>query len=182
MDFDSLKKVGAMVGSGGLVVMNKDTCMVSVARFFMQFTQSESAASACSCREGTKQMLALLDDIIEGRATEETLEILEDLAEMVQKGSLCGLGKTAPNPVLSTLRHFRDEYEAHVKHKYCPTGKCKALTQIRDRRGALQRVHALRQEMPGGRHLGREREDPSASTRRSAPSAGPACKAASFRQ
>ena len=130
MDFDSLKKVGAMVGSGGLVVMNKDTCMVSVARFFMQFTQSESCGKCVLCREGTKQMLALLDDIMEGRATEETLEILKDLATSVQKGSLCGLGKTAPNPVLSTLTQFREEYEAHVKHKYCPTGKCKALKKF----------------------------------------------------
>lgn len=130
MDFDSLKKVGAMIGSGGLVVMNKDTCMVSVARFFMQFTQSESCGKCVLCREGTKQMRALLDDIIEGRATENTLEILEDLAIAVQKGSLCGLGKTAPNPVLSTLGQFREEYEAHVKYKYCPTGKCKALKKF----------------------------------------------------
>ena len=127
IDFDSLKTIGAMVGSGGLVVMNKGTCMVGVARYFMQFTQSESCGKCVLCREGTKQMLALLDDIMEGRATEETLQILEELAVTVQRGSLCGLGKTAPSPVLSTLRHFRDEYEAHVKHKYCPTGKCKAL-------------------------------------------------------
>lgn len=130
LDFDSLKKVGAMIGSGGLVVMNRSTCMVSVARFFMQFTQEESCGKCVLCREGTKQMLALLDDIIEGRATEETLTILQDLAVAIQKGSLCGLGKTAPNPVLSTLRHFREEYEAHVKHKYCPTGKCKKLTRF----------------------------------------------------
>jgi NADH-quinone oxidoreductase subunit F len=127
LDFDSVKQVGAMVGSGGLVVMNRSTCMVRIARFFMQFTQEESCGKCVLCREGTKQMLSLLDDIIEGRATEETLPILEDLAVAVQKGSLCGLGKTAPNPVLSTLRHFREEYEAHVKDKYCPTGKCKAL-------------------------------------------------------
>lgn len=130
IDFDSLKKAGAMVGSGGLVIMNKNTCMVSVARFFMQFTQSESCGKCVPCREGTKQMLVLLDDIIEGRANIETLEILEDLALAVQKGSLCGLGKTAPNPVLSTLKHFRDEYEAHVKYKYCPAGKCKALIKF----------------------------------------------------
>ncbi len=130
IDFDSLKRVGAMVGSGGLVVMNKATCMVSVARFFMQFTQSESCGKCVLCREGTKQMLALLDDIIEGRATEETLDLLEELALAVQKGSLCGLGKTAPNPVLSTLRHFRDEYIAHVTHKYCPAGKCKGLLKF----------------------------------------------------
>ncbi len=130
IDFDSVKKAGAMVGSGGLVVMNSSTCMVSVARFFMQFTQSESCGKCVPCREGTKQMLALLDDIIEGRATEETLEILEDLALMVQKGSLCGLGKTAPNPVLSTLRQFRHEYLAHVREKYCPAGKCKGLIRF----------------------------------------------------
>jgi NADH-quinone oxidoreductase subunit F len=126
-----LKKVGAMVGSGGLVVMNSHTCMVAVARFFMQFTQSESCGKCVLCREGTKQMLALLDDIIEGRATEDTLDLLEELARMVQKGSLCGLGKSAPNPVLSTLRHFREEYIAHVRHKYCPTGKCKGLAIFR---------------------------------------------------
>jgi NADH-quinone oxidoreductase subunit F len=97
----------------------------------MQFTQSESCGKCVLCREGTKQMLSLLDDIIEGRATMETLDILEELALMVQKGSLCGLGKSAPNPVLSTLNHFRDEYIAHVKHKYCPAGKCKALTIFR---------------------------------------------------
>jgi NADH-quinone oxidoreductase subunit F len=131
IDFDSLKQVGAMVGSGGLVVMNKHTCMVSVARFFMQFTQSESCGKCVLCREGTKQMLVLLDDIMEGRATVETLEILEDLATTVQKGSLCGLGKTAPNPVLSTLRQFRDEYMAHVKDRTCPTGKCKGLVRLR---------------------------------------------------
>jgi NADH-quinone oxidoreductase subunit F len=104
--------------------------MVSIARFFMQFTQSESCGKCVLCREGTKQMLALLDDIMEGRATDETLVILEDLATSVQKGSLCGLGKTAPNPVLSTLKQFREEYEAHVKYKYCPTGKCKALKKF----------------------------------------------------
>jgi NADH-quinone oxidoreductase subunit F len=131
IDFDSLKQVGAMVGSGGLVIMNSDTCMVGVARYFMQFTQSESCGKCVLCREGTKQMLSLLDDIIEGRATNETLEILEDLAGVVQKGSLCGLGRSAPNPVLSTMRHFHDEYVAHVKHKYCPTGKCKRLTKLR---------------------------------------------------
>ncbi len=130
IDFDSLKSVGAMVGSGGLVVMNKDTCMVSVARFFMQFTQHESCGKCVLCREGTKQMLALLDDIIEGRATMETLDLLEDLAAAVQKGSLCGLGKTAPNPVLSTLKHFREEYLAHVLDKRCPSGKCKALVRL----------------------------------------------------
>ena len=127
MDFDSLQGVGAMVGSGGLVVMNRHTCMVSVARFFMQFTQNESCGKCVLCREGTKQMLALLDDIIEGRADGHTIELLEQLAKAVRKGSLCGLGKTAPNPVLSTLRYFRAEVEAHIFQKRCPAGRCKAL-------------------------------------------------------
>jgi NADH-quinone oxidoreductase subunit F len=129
LDFESVKGIGAMIGSGGLVVMNKDTCIVQVARFFMQFTQNESCGKCVPCREGTKQMLALLDDIIEGRADENTLPLLEDLAKAVQLGSLCGLGKTAPNPVLSTLRYFRDECVAHIQQKRCPTGQCKALAQ-----------------------------------------------------
>ena len=129
IDFDSLPEVGAMVGSGGLVVMNKQTCIVKIARFFMQFIQNESCGKCVPCREGTKQMLALLDDIIEGRATMETLELLEQTAEAVELGSLCGLGKTAPNPVLSTLKYFRKEYEDHVIRKTCPTGECKALAR-----------------------------------------------------
>jgi NADH-quinone oxidoreductase subunit F len=127
LDYDSLRSVGAMVGSGGLVVMNNDTCMVQIARFFMQFTQNESCGKCVLCREGTKQMLALLDDIIEGRADAGTLDLLQSLGAAVSKGSLCGLGKTAPSPVLSTLRYFREEVEAHVLHKTCPTRRCKAL-------------------------------------------------------
>ncbi len=127
MDYDSLRAAGAMVGSGGLVVMNQDTCMVQIARFFMQFTQNESCGKCVLCREGTKQMLALLDSIIHGEADESTLDLLEKLGRAVAKGSLCGLGKTAPNPVLSTLRYFRDEYLAHVRDKRCPTKNCRAL-------------------------------------------------------
>ena len=129
MDFDSLKTIGAMVGSGGLVVMNKNTCIIQVARFFMQFTQNESCGKCVPCREGTKQMLALLDDIIEGRATMQTLADLDELAHVIQQSSLCGLGKTAPNPVLSTMNYFRAEYEAHVQQKKCPTKQCKALAE-----------------------------------------------------
>ena len=127
LDFDSLTRIGAMVGSGGLVVMNKDTCMIRIARFFMQFTQNESCGKCVLCREGTKQMLSLLDDIIEGRAEENTLIVLKQLALAVKKGSLCGLGKTAPNPILSTMNYFYSEYKAHVFDKLCPTGECKAL-------------------------------------------------------
>ncbi len=127
LDYDSLRSVGAMVGSGGLVVMNNQTCMVQIARFFMQFTQNESCGKCVLCREGTKQMLALLDDIIAGRADAGTLDLLQSLGSAISKGSLCGLGKTAPSPVLSTLRYFRSEYEAHVLHKTCPTRRCQAL-------------------------------------------------------
>jgi NADH-quinone oxidoreductase subunit F len=125
--YESLRSVGAMVGSGGLVAMNQGTCMVSIARFFMEFTQRESCGKCVLCREGTKQLLTLLDDVIEGRADAHTLELLETLGHAVQAGSLCGLGKTAPNPVLSTLRYFRKEYEEHVFEKRCRTGRCKAL-------------------------------------------------------
>jgi NADH-quinone oxidoreductase subunit F len=125
--YESLRAVGAMVGSGGLVAMNQGTCMVSIARFFMEFTQRESCGKCVLCREGTKQLLTLLDDVIEGRADAHTLELLETLGHAVQAGSLCGLGKTAPNPVLSTLRYFRKEYEEHVFDKRCRTGRCKAL-------------------------------------------------------
>jgi NADH-quinone oxidoreductase subunit F len=127
VDFDSLRSIGAMVGSGGLVVMNKNTCMVQIAHFFMQFTQNESCGKCVPCREGTKQMLRLLDDIINGEGTLETIALLERVANAVGKGSLCGLGKTAPNPVLTTLKFFRDEYIAHVVDKKCPAGQCKAL-------------------------------------------------------
>jgi len=127
LDYAGVQKVGAIIGSGGLVVMNHQTCMVQIARFFMQFTQNESCGKCVVCREGTKQMLDLLDDIIEGRADENTIPLLEELAYAVQDGALCGLGKTAPNPVISTLRYFRDEYEDHVYNKHCAAGRCKAL-------------------------------------------------------
>jgi NADH-quinone oxidoreductase subunit F len=130
LDFDSLGSIGAMVGSGGMVVMNDSTCMVETARYFMTFTQHESCGKCVPCREGTRQMLEILEDITKGDATEESLELLKEAGEAVKITSLCGLGKSAPNPVLSTLRYFADEYEAHVKAKYCPTKTCKALTPI----------------------------------------------------
>ena len=127
LDYQNLKAIGAMVGSGGMVVMNHKTCMVEIARYFMEFTQNESCGKCVVCREGTKQMLDILTDITQGRATMEQLALLEELAKVVQKVSLCGLGKSAPNPVLSTLRYFRDEYVEHIVNKRCPTGQCKAL-------------------------------------------------------
>ncbi len=130
MDYDELTKVGAMVGSGGLVVMNEDTCIVEVARFFMNFTKNESCGKCVPCREGTKNMLHILEKIVRGEGEMEDLDRLEELAEVVKAGSLCGLGKSAPNPVLSTLKYFRDEYIAHIKDKKCPAGVCKALKKI----------------------------------------------------
>ncbi|MCC8169031.1 MAG: 4Fe-4S binding protein [Oscillospiraceae bacterium] len=131
LDFDSLKKVGAMIGSGGLVVMDENTCMVEVARFFMNFTQNESCGKCVPCREGTKRMLEILERIVHGQGTLEDLDLLEELAQTVSKTALCGLGKTAANPVLSTLKYFRDEYIAHVVDKKCPAGACQALKQYR---------------------------------------------------
>lgn len=131
LDFDSLKKVGAMIGSGGLVVMNDKSCMVEVARFFMNFTQNESCGKCVPCREGTKRMLELLDDITQGRGTMEHIELLEELSRTVSDTALCGLGKTAASPVVSTMKYFREEYIAHVKDKKCPAGQCKALVSYR---------------------------------------------------
>ncbi|MBP7211505.1 NADH-quinone oxidoreductase subunit NuoF [bacterium] len=130
MDYDNLIKAGAMIGSGGLVVMNEDTCIVEVARFFMNFTQHESCGKCVPCREGTKQMLKILEKIVAGKGEMEDLDTLEELAKAVKDGALCGLGKTAPNPVLSTLKYFRDEYIAHIRDKKCPAGVCTALKKI----------------------------------------------------
>jgi NADH-quinone oxidoreductase subunit F len=127
VDFDELKKVGSMMGSGGMIVMDEDTCMVDVARYFLDFLKEESCGQCNPCREGIKQMLEILTDICEGNGKEGDIELLEELGTMIQKFSLCGLGTSAPNPVLTTIRYFRDEYEAHIKDKKCPAGVCKAL-------------------------------------------------------
>nr|WP_321485273.1 NAD(P)H-dependent oxidoreductase subunit E [uncultured Draconibacterium sp.] len=126
IDFESLGEMGAMMGSGGLVVLDDTDCMVDIARYFLSFTQEESCGKCTFCRVGTKRMLDILDGIVSGRGKKGDIEELEHLAEWTKKGSLCGLGKTAPNPVLSTLKHFRDEYEAHINGT-CPTGKCAEL-------------------------------------------------------
>ncbi len=128
IDFESLTGAGAMMGSGGMVVMNEDTCMVDVARYFLDFTQKESCGKCTFCRIGTFHLLRILDRITKGEGREEDLKQLEDLSLEVKKGSLCGLGKTAPNPVITSLRYFREEYEAHVREKRCPSGMCRALT------------------------------------------------------
>jgi len=129
VDYDSLLQVGAMMGSGGLVVMDETTCMVDISKFFLSFTQEESCGKCTPCREGTKRMLEILTRITQGLGREGDLELLEVLAKNIKLTALCGLGQTAPNPVLSTLRYFRSEYEAHIKEKRCPAGACLGLTQ-----------------------------------------------------
>jgi NADH-quinone oxidoreductase subunit F len=130
LDFDTLKKIGAMIGSGGLVVMDNHTCMVEVARFFMHFTQNESCGKCVPCREGTKRMLEILERIVAGQGRDGDIELLEELSDTISNTALCGLGKSAPNPVVSTIKNFRDEYEAHVYDKTCPAGQCQKLKKI----------------------------------------------------
>jgi NADH-quinone oxidoreductase subunit F len=130
LDFDSLAEVGAMVGSGGLVVLDDSNCMVAVARFFMNFTQNESCGKCVPCREGTRRMLEILDRIVDGNGREGDIELLLELADTILVTSLCGLGKSAPLPVISTIQGFRDEYEAHVFEKKCPAGSCTKFKNI----------------------------------------------------
>ena len=127
VDFDTLYDAGTMMGSGGMVVMDEATCMVDVAKYFLKFLQDESCGKCVPCRIGVDRMLEIVTDITEGRGTKEQIALLEDLADTVGVASLCGLGKTAANPVLSTLRYFSEEYAAHVDHKKCPAGVCKPL-------------------------------------------------------
>ncbi len=128
VDYESLPQAGSIMGSGGMVVMDEDSCMVDIARYFLEFTQSESCGKCVPCRVGTRQMLTILERICAGKGEEGDIQNLESLAAEVKAGSLCGLGQTAPNPVLTTLRYFRDEYDAHVSKKQCPSFMCPALT------------------------------------------------------
>ncbi len=129
VDYDSLVKSGAIMGSGGMVVMDETTCMVDMARFFLNFTQDESCGKCTFCRIGTKRMLEILNRICDGKGKPGDIELLEELSVKIKKGSLCGLGQTAPNPVLTTIKYFRHEYEAHIIDKTCPAGSCKALVK-----------------------------------------------------
>ena len=131
IDYDNLKKIGSMMGSGGLIIMDEDTCMVDIAKFFLEFTVDESCGKCTPCRIGTRRMLEILEKITKGQATMEDLDKLEELCYHLQSSSLCALGQTAPNPVLSTLRYFRDEYIAHIVDKKCPAGVCKDLLQFK---------------------------------------------------
>ena len=127
IDYDSLMEIGSMMGSGGLIVMDEDNCMVDIAKFFLEFTVDESCGKCTPCRIGTRRLLELLTKITDGKGTLEDIDKMEALCYSIKESSLCGLGQTAPNPVLSTLRYFRDEYEAHVREKVCPAGVCKSL-------------------------------------------------------
>jgi len=129
VDYESLQAIGSMMGSGGLIVMDEDNCMVDIAKFFLEFTVDESCGKCTPCRIGTRRMLDILNRITEGKGEEGDIEKLEELANNIKATALCGLGQTAPNPVLSTIRYFRDEYEAHIKEKRCPAGQCKALAR-----------------------------------------------------
>jgi len=129
VDFDLLYDAGSMIGSGGMVVMDEDSCMVDVAKYFLTFLQDESCGKCVPCRLGIDRMLEIITDITEGRGVAKQIDLLEELADTVTQTSLCGLGKTAANPVLSTLRYFREEYEAHIERKKCTAGICKALIE-----------------------------------------------------
>jgi len=127
IDYDNLMSIGSMMGSGGLIVMDEDNCMVDIAKFFLDFTVEESCGKCAPCRIGTKRMLDILEKVSTGKGTMADIDTLEELASHIKESSLCGLGQTAPNPVRSTLKHFRHEYEAHVLEGRCPAGVCKDL-------------------------------------------------------
>ena len=129
IDYDNLIEIGSMMGSGGLIVMDEDTCMVDIAKFYLEFTVDESCGKCTPCRVGTKRLYEMLDKITKGQGTMEDLDKMEELCHYIQENSLCGLGQSAPNPVLSTLKYFRDEYIAHIQDKRCPAGVCKELLQ-----------------------------------------------------
>jgi len=129
VDYETLTKAGSIMGSGGMIVMDEDTCMVDVAKYFLNFLREESCGKCLSCREGIQRMYEIVTDISEGKGKEGDIELLEKLANVVKDASMCGLGQTGANPVLSTIRYFRDEYEAHIKYKKCPAAVCKEIIQ-----------------------------------------------------
>ena len=150
VDYDSLRALGAIMGSGGLIVIGKDRCMVETARYFLDFTHRESCGKCTFCRVGTMRMFEALERITAGKGTEADLELLADLGPKVRAGALCGLGQTAPNPVLATLRYFRDEYEEHVKHHRCPALQCNALVELRIDRDKCIKCRKCIRSCPAG--------------------------------
>jgi len=158
ISYETLTKAGSIMGSGGMVVMDEDTCMVDVARYFLAFTMAESCGKCTPCREGTRYMHEILTRIVEGKGTPNDLELLEEIARWVKAASLCGLGQTAPNPVLSTLRYFRDEYEAHVADKRCPAGVCRALIRLTIQPDLCTGCGLCQRECPVGAISGEKKE------------------------
>ena len=150
IDYESLSKIGSMMGSGGLIVMDESKCMVNLAKFYLGFTYDESCGKCTPCRIGTKRMLEILERITEGNGTEEDLAKLEKLANIIKKTSVCGLGQTAPNPVLSTMKYFKDEYEAHVKDKKCPAKECKALLSLQIDQSKCKKCGLCQKNCPVG--------------------------------
>jgi NADH:ubiquinone oxidoreductase subunit F (NADH-binding)/Pyruvate/2-oxoacid:ferredoxin oxidoreductase delta subunit/(2Fe-2S) ferredoxin len=169
IDYETLTEAGSIMGSGGMVVMDEDTCMVDVARYFLNFTMAESCGKCTPCREGTRAMFDLLTHIVGGEGTFKDLEDLEEIAAWVKGASLCGLGQTAPNPVLSTLRYFRDEYEAHVAERRCPAGVCRALIRLTVQPELCTGCGLCKRECPAGAITGERKEahviDPDLCTR-----------------
>lgn len=158
IDYDNLIAIGSMMGSGGMIVMDEDNCMVDVARFFLDFTRDESCGKCTSCRIGTKRLLEILEKITQGKGTLEDLDKLEELSKQIKATSLCGLGQTAPNPVLSTLKYFRDEYIAHVVDKKCPAGVCKALLQYKIQDDICKKCGICAKQCPVGAIKGKVKE------------------------
>jgi len=160
IDYESLSEIGSMMGSGGLIVMDDSKCMVNLAKFFLEFTVDESCGKCPTCRIGTKRMLEILTRITEGNGKEGDIELLEELANTIKTSSLCGLGQTAPNPVLSTIKYFRDEYEAHIKDKKCPAGECKKLLDIHINPDICKQCGICKKTCPVGAISGEVRQGP----------------------
>ena len=150
IDYESLKEIGSMMGSGGLIVMDDSKCMVNLAKFYLEFTVDESCGKCTPCRIGTKRMLEILTKICDGNATMEDLDNLEKLAVSIQNTSVCGLGQTAPNPVLATLKYFRDEYIDHIQNKHCKAKQCKALTTLSINQDICKRCGMCQRNCPVG--------------------------------